>query len=202
MTTRETSPPSKSNNASSKVGLVLVGVLALLAFIAFLGSGTRSPAPLLLAASTPLRVTVPTIDTTSSLAALGQKGDGSLDVPPLTQPMQAAWYDKSPMPGALGPAVILGHVNGGGKPGVFLRLANLKAGDQVFVDRQDGQTAVFTVAHVDTVPKSQFPAQEVYGDTPNAQLRLITCGGILDRAARSYESNVVVYADLTGVRKT
>ena len=42
----------------------------------------------------------------------------------------------------------------------------------------------------------------MYGDTPDAQLRLITCGGVFDPAARSYEANVIVYANLTEVRKT
>ena len=116
--------------------------------------------------------------------------------------MQASWYDKSPTPGAIGPAVILGHINGGGRPGIFFELNKVQAGQEILVERADGQTAVFTVAHIDTVPKSNFPTQDVYGDTPDAQLRLITCGGVLNRAAGSYESNVVVYANLTSVRRT
>ena len=70
------------------------------------------------------------------------------------------------------------------------------------VARQDGQTAIFTVSHIDTVPKNAFPSDQVYGDTPDSQLRLITCGGVFDPAAKSYEANVVVYANLTGVKKT
>ena len=150
----------------------------------------------------PTKVAVPSIDATSSLISLGKKPDGELEVPPLANPKQASWYDGSPAPGTLGPAVILGHINGDGKPGIFYRLKDVKAGDQVLVDRQDGQTAIFTVSHIDTVPKDAFPTDQVYGDTPDSQLRLITCGGVFDPAARSYEANVVVYANLTGVRKT
>ena len=43
-----------------------------------------------------------------------------------------------------------------------------------------------------------FPTERVYGDIDHAGLRLITCGGEFDRAARSYRENVVVYAGLVG----
>jgi len=38
----------------------------------------------------------------------------------------------------------------------------------------------------------------VYGPIPNAELRLITCGGAFDAAAGHYLSNVVVYATEAG----
>ena len=47
-------------------------------------------------------------------------------------------------------------------------------------------------------PKDAFPTERVYGDIDHAGLRLITCGGAFDRAARSYRDNVVVYAGLVG----
>ena len=34
----------------------------------------------------------------------------------------------------------------------------------------------------------------VYGPTPDAELRLITCGGMFDPVLKSYLSNIVVYA--------
>jgi hypothetical protein len=43
-------------------------------------------------------------------------------------------------------------------------------------------------------PKSDFPTGRVYGPTPDAELHLITCGGVFDQATGSYLSNVVVYA--------
>ncbi len=208
MTDTDETPPtrerSKTDSATLKIGIGLVVVLALIGLVVAGTSKSKSSdsAVQLLAASPPTTVSVPSIGATSSLMDLGQNSDGSLAVPPLTNPMQAGWYDKSPTPGSLGPAVILGHINGDGKPGIFYKLKDVKAGDQVMVARKDGQTAVFTVAHIDTVPKAAFPADQVYGDTPDAQLRLITCGGVFDPAARSYEANVIVYANLTEVRKT
>ncbi len=208
MTSTDETPPtrgrSKTDSATLKIGIGLVVVLALIGLVVAgtSKSGKSASDVQLLAASPPTTVSVPSIGATSSLMDLGQNSDGSLAVPPLTNPMQAGWYDKSPTPGSLGPAVILGHINGDGKPGIFYKLKDVRAGDQVMVARKDGQTAVFTVSHIDTVPKAAFPADQVYGDTPDAELRLITCGGVFDPAARSYEANVIVYANLTEVRKT
>jgi sortase (surface protein transpeptidase) len=117
----------------------------------------------------------------------------------VSQPMQASWYKLGPTPGAIGPAVILGHINGDGQQGIFAKLNQLKPGDQVKVTRADGRTAVFTVTKLQQIPKTGFPTQQIYGDTPDAQLRLISCTGTFDKSARSYRDNIVVFATLTSV---
>jgi hypothetical protein len=53
------------------------------------------------------------------------------------------------------------------------------------------------VTAVREVPKAQFPTEAVYAPTARPELRLITCGGRFDRAARNYEDNVVVDAVAT-----
>ena len=52
----------------------------------------------------------------------------------------------------------------------------------------------FRVTSVQSTPKADFPTGGVYGGTPDAELRLITCGGTFDPRLRSYLSNTVVYA--------
>jgi hypothetical protein len=47
-------------------------------------------------------------------------------------------------------------------------------------------------------PKDQFPTTQVYGDVDTPQLRLITCGGAFNSAARSYRDNIIVFADMVG----
>jgi hypothetical protein len=49
------------------------------------------------------------------------------------------------------------------------------------------------VSSVETYPKKEFPARQVYGSHGNSALQLVTCGGKFDARARSYLSNVVVY---------
>lgn len=148
---------------------------------------TRSAAP-------PLRVRVPTIGVDSPLVGLGIDGTGAL-VPPADFG-RAGWFTGGPVPGAVGPSVIAGHVDSRTGPAVFFRLDELETGDEVLVDRSDGTTARFTVTGADRFPKDRFPTQAVYGPTPHAELRLITCGGSFDRERRSYRDNVVVTARL------
>ena len=152
-----------------------------------------------LAAAKPVDLRIDAINAESSLEALGLNADQTVAVPPVTQPQQASWYNLGPTPGAAGPAVILGHINGGGQPGIFSRLHELKPGDQVKVSRSDGTTALFTVTKLEQVKKDSFPTLAVYGDTTGAELRLITCGGSFDRTKHSYIDNIIVFAALTGV---
>jgi sortase (surface protein transpeptidase) len=149
-----------------------------------------------MAKSEPVSVDVPKIGVHSSLISLGLNADNSIQVPPVTQPMQAGWYSYGPTPGETGPAVVLGHVDGNKQKGVFYRLRELIPGDQIFVARKDGSTARFVVTKVDQVSKDSFPTDAVYGDTANPELRLISCGGSFDHAAHSYLDNVIVYATL------
>ncbi len=53
---------------------------------------------------------------------------------------------------------------------------------------------MFRVTAVQEYLKDKFPTQAVYGPTPDAELRLITCGGAFDPATGHYLSNIVVYA--------
>ena len=69
-------------------------------------------------------------------------------------------------------------------------------GDTVTVDRSDHSTAIFRIDKVAEYAKTKFPSQAVYGNIDHAGLRLITCGGTFDPAARSYDDNIVVYASL------
>jgi len=160
-----------------------------------LAAGAVTPLP----AAEPTHLDVPAIGVSSDLLQLGQNPDGTVEVPPLARDSKAGWYRESPTPGELGPAVLLGHVDSAEYgPGVFFKLGALKPGDTVSVTRADHSTATFTVTRVASFPKDQFPTLEVYGNTDDAELRLITCGGAFDSAARSYLNNIVVYAALTG----
>jgi sortase (surface protein transpeptidase) len=114
-------------------------------------------------------------------------------------PARAGWVSEGPTPGALGPAVIAGHVTWNGAPAIFHRLGTMRPGDQVTVTRKDGKTAVFTVTRVARFSKSQFPSRAVYGRIDHAGLRLITCGGTYDAARHRYLDNVVVFARLAAV---
>ena len=160
------------------------------------------PTGLVLAAAAPTALSVPAIGISSPRIELGRNADGTVEVPSLDDPnSKPGWYRNSPAPGTLGPAIILGHVDSREfGPGVFYSLQNMKAGDSIEVSRADGTVAEFVVDKVESVQKSEFPTLEVYGNLDHSGLRLITCGGEFDPDARSYESNIIVFASLAGSR--
>ncbi len=143
----------------------------------------------------PVSLTIPLIGVSTKLITLGLQSNGSLQVPSTTS--VAGWYTGSPRPGAIGSAVIVGHIDSVSGPGVFFRLDELRRGNQVYVRRADGSMAEFRVTTVQEYLKDKFPTEAVYGPTPDAELRLITCGGAFDYATRHYLSNIVVYATET-----
>ena len=154
---------------------------------------------LVLPESDPVTVSIPRIGARSTLVELGLGKHGAMQTP--DDPARAGWFSRGPSPGALGPAVIAGHVTWDGAPAVFYRLGTMRRGDQVSVTRKDGKTAIFTVSRVARFSKSRFPSQAVYGAIDHAGLRLITCGGTYDSAGHSYLDNVVVFARLEAVHE-
>jgi LPXTG-site transpeptidase (sortase) family protein len=140
----------------------------------------------------PLSLVIPSIGVSTSLVHLGLTSSGALQVPPTAT--VAGWYTGSPRPGAIGSAVIAGHIDSVAGPGVFFRLSQLQPGDRVYVRRADGTLTVFEVTQVRSYEKDDFPTAAVYGAVPDPELRLITCGGTFDYSTRSYLSNTVVYA--------
>jgi hypothetical protein len=140
----------------------------------------------------PTRLQVPSAGVDAVVSGVGLDSAGAL-VPP-ADPALAGWYVGGPAPGGTGPAVLAGHVDWAGEPGVFARLDDVAIGDAVLVGRADGTTLRYVVTDVARHPKSAFPTAEVYRPTPGTELRLITCGGAFDRADGRYLDNVVVSA--------
>jgi sortase (surface protein transpeptidase) len=138
-------------------------------------------------------LTIPKLNESSPLVGLGLNADKSIQVPPLSTPMQAGVYTKGPMPGQVGPAVVVAHINANGQPGFGADFHTLAAGDKINVTTPTGPVT-FAVTRTDTVPKSEFPTAAVYSDTKDSELRLITCGGTLDRSAHNYLGQTIVYA--------
>lgn len=140
----------------------------------------------------PLRVRIPAIGVVAPLVRLGLNPDQTLEVPSYEK---AGWYTGGSRPGDPGPAVIAAHLDSTTGPAVFYRLRELKPKATVHVDYGDG-TVTFSVRESQSFAKSSFPTARVYGPTAGPELRLITCGGTFDRKARSYRSNLVVWAGL------
>jgi LPXTG-site transpeptidase (sortase) family protein len=143
-------------------------------------------------AAVPTNLRIPAISVSTTLEPLGLEANGQLTPPAYTD---AGWYDAGTRPGDVGPAVIAGHYDSKTKdtPSVFYRLDKLKVGDTIEVEG-GGVWLSFAVTAVESFRQSAFPTALVYGPTPAAELRLITCGGVYSKATGSYSKNVVVFA--------
>jgi len=153
-----------------------------------------APKPKTLPRSEPTHLRIPSVEIDTDLVQLGRQASGQIETP--TRYDTAGWYKYGPTPGELGPAVIVGHVDNWQGIAVFWRLRELKPGDEIYVDRADGQTAKFTVTELNQYPQDSFPTQAVYGNLDYAGIRLITCGGPFDYQSHEYTANTVVYGKL------
>ncbi|QKV91861.1 class F sortase [Streptomyces sp. NA02950] len=143
---------------------------------------------------------IPSIGVSAPFTELSLDSQGTLIPPPDTDNNLVGWYKDGPSPGERGNAIVAGHVDTKIGPAVFYTLSSLKVGGEVNITREDGIVATFTVDKIKTFKKNEFPDRKVYGDTPNAQLRLITCGGAYDHDVKDYTANVVAFAHLTTYR--
>lgn len=162
----------------------------------------RSVRPIVTPDAHPIRLSIPAIGVNAPFTPLDLDANGVLNAPPPDDTNLVGWYKGGTVPGNRGPALVLGHVDTKTAPAVFWGLSTLTAGTTVDIARDDGVTATFTVDSAEAFSKGDFPDARVYGDTSDAQLRLITCGGSYDRKKKDYTANVVVFAHLTGLRES
>ena len=143
----------------------------------------------------PTRIVIPEIGVDAPMVPLGLDWTGRLQAPAGTS--EVGWFRDGPEPGDRGAAVVAGHLDSKDGGAVFARLSEVAPGSTVEFRTATGSTT-FEVTRVAQYPKAEIPDAEVYGASGWPELRLITCAGTFDRAARHYRDNVVVYATLVG----
>lgn len=154
---------------------------------ALIGSASHDTEP------APVEVHVDGIDVTAPVHGVGVDArSGQLAIPGDAD--SVVWYEHGPTPGAPGSAVLAGHVDYGGRRGVFFRLSEVGPGSIVTVDYDDGSTRDFVVVDNRHHAKSNLPTDELFRREGEPVVVLLTCGGEFDAGARSYLDNVVVTA--------
>ena len=142
--------------------------------------------------ASPVSITIPLIGVKTNLITLGLAAGGAMQVPSSTT--VAGWFTGSPRPGAIGSSIIVGHVDNKRGPGVFFRLSELKRETTSSSSGPTGPRRSSASPRSRSTRRIDFPTEKVYGPTPDAELRLITCGGAFDPATGHYLSNTIVYA--------
>ncbi len=143
-------------------------------------------------ADRPVRIVIPAIEVDETVIETGLLPSGAMEVADFGL---AGWYGLGPKPGEVGPAVIAAHVSSVAGPDVFYRLDELEEGDEIRIEDADGAEHAFTVTDRELQPKDQLPTERIWSEDDEPVLRLITCGGEFDPAARSHLANVIVYAE-------
>ncbi|GIV74887.1 MAG: hypothetical protein KatS3mg049_3443 [Caldilinea sp.] len=143
----------------------------------------------------PVRLKIPVLGVDAAIEAVGRDAEGAMATP--FDPNNVAWYRLGPMPGAIGNAVIAGHLDlANGKPAAFWKLGRLKAGDQVQVIMSDGSTLTFVVERLVLYPDDRAPLEEIFGFRAEPYLNLITCAGSWNKTAGAYTKRLVAYTRL------
>ena len=95
----------------------------------------------------------------------------------------AMWYGKSALPGQGSGAVLINAHNGGvSRNGVFAQLGRLSVGQDIVVERGDGETFTYSVVENESMPleevnKTGMAKMMKSADEMKEGLNLITCDG-------------------------
>ncbi len=145
----------------------------------------------------PVRLIIPSINVDAKVQSVGLswRGTGAMGVP--SNFTDVAWYNKGPLPGAPGNAVIDGHLDGRNIPeAVFYNLGKLRVGDLVDVLDAKGETLRFKVVATKTYDYNAPTTAIFSGDTSKVRLNLITCAGDWMKAQKLYSQRIVVFTEL------
>jgi LPXTG-site transpeptidase (sortase) family protein len=157
--------------------------------------GTTSPIVLTSARDIPVELSIPAINVDAHVQDVGIGKTGNMAVP--TNYTDVGWYRYGTVPGAVGSAVIDGHVdNGFGLDAVFKHISELKPGDDIYVQTQSGEELHFVVQDIETYPATQVPLQTLFTRDDEPRLNLITCAGQWEPDKEAYDHRTVVYAVL------
>jgi len=145
----------------------------------------------------PLQVRIGTIAVDAPIVAVGLEPDGAMEIP--DRVAEIGWYDPDGLgvvPGSTGTAVFAGHVDSRSQGrGALYDLRDLRVGEIVEIDLDDGTTQQWRITDVIQYPKNVLPLEDIFTWAGPSRLAFITCGGPFDRTARSYTDNIVVYAE-------
>ena len=157
-----------------------------------------TPEPVLGPEQHPVRMRIPALGIDADVQQVGVTESGAMATPSNFQ--DVGWYKYGVAPGGDGSAVIAGHVdNGLGLAGVFKRLHELAAGDEIFIERADGSEVRFVVTGSRSYPYEDTPTEVLFNPSGSPRLNLITCEGTWLSDDRTYDQRLIVFAELAGI---
>ena len=126
---------------------------------------------------------------------IGLDGNDQLGVPQKWQ--SAGWYRKSAKPGEKGTVIIDGHYDTNtGNPAAFWALKSIGVNDKVILKDKLNRSFTYKVTNTFNVDIDDPNRLQVFEESNNPTLTLITCGGVWDYTSGTYNKRLVVKANL------
>lgn len=143
----------------------------------------------------PVRIKIPKIKVNAVIESTGLTTQGAVGIP--TGPANTAWFNLSPLPGAIGSSIITGHYGywKNNKPTVFNNLNKLRKGDKIYVENGNGEITVFVVRESKSYNPEAEATDVFFSNDGKAHLNLITCDGVWDKVTKNYSNRLVVFTD-------
>jgi sortase A len=171
----------------ARVGRILAVLTLCLAVAPSATAQTRT-----VAGTIPVQIDIPKIGTHATVIPLGLDVDGSMAAP--TDPDTVGWFSAGSGVGSPGNVLLDGHVDWGGRLRTFGLLHDLQPGDQVQITDVNGNVLSYNVLWAQLYPTDAAPLDDIFGQTGDEEITLITCGGVFDHSIHMYLSRWVVRA--------
>lgn len=141
----------------------------------------------------PIALKIPSIDVVSEVVPVGVDADQQVVIP--EDISQVGWYRFGATPGTgVGSSVIVGHRDGRNYGvGAFYDLERLDVGDPISLTNEAGEQVTYQVTGVESIKKSKLPFRELFRETGEETLTLISCIGYYEPGV-GYEANIIVSA--------
>lgn len=146
------------------------------------------------AADLPRAIYINKINVAAKILPMGINDDNTLQAP--TDALDTGWYTESAKPGQQGAILIDGHYSVDSSTiAVFNSLNNLSIGDQITIERGDGEKFNYQVVFMEDVPLADVDMNKMLVTYNNANqgLNLITCSGNLTTDGSTLDHRLLVY---------
>lgn len=143
----------------------------------------------------PRYIRIPAINVNARVMSVGVNSRGNIDTPANLN--DTAWYDGSAKPGQEGQVFIDGHTSfSSAIYAAFNDLPKLKEGDQITIERGDGQQINYHVTKIKTVNADSVDMGEALNPPEGAKrgLTLMTCTGTFNYRTQTADKRLIVYA--------
>lgn len=155
--------------------------------------GTRVNAVELALTPSPIELDIPDLNIQATIVPVGVDQDGQVVIP--EDIAQVGWYKFGATPGSgQGSSVLVGHRDGRNYgQGAFFNLSSLEPGDTVTLRNAEDQVAKYRVTSRESTYKEELPMRELFRETGDEVLTLISCIGDYVPGV-GYDQNVVITA--------